>query len=117
MIGKKLKDLREDHDLTQKQLSEKLNITPAAISMWETDNSMPDYETLIKLAKLYNVSVDYILGLSNTRIYKNELEFIKDLDLSNEELMKKYNLFIGQEKITKEEIKLFIELAKKIKNK
>ena len=115
MLAKRLKDLREDNDLTQNHLSKKLNITAASISRWETGQSNPDYDTLIKLAKLYNVSIDYLLGLSEIKTYKNEFEFISDLDLSNEELMKKYNLYLGNEKIDKKDLQIFIELTRKIK--
>lgn len=115
MLAKKLKDLREDHDLTQIDLSKKLNITPASISRWESGINAPDYETLIKLAKLYNVSIDYLLGLSEIKKYKNELEFISDLDLTNDEIMKKYNLYLGTEKIDKKDLEMFIELTKKIR--
>lgn len=63
LFSKRIKELRIENSLTQKQLAEILFIDRTAVSGWETKNKQPDYETLIKLAKLFNVSTDYLLGL------------------------------------------------------
>lgn len=64
---KRIKDLREDHDLTQKEIAKILKISQRGYSHYETgDNNMP-IEILIKLAKFYKVSTDYILGLTNKK--------------------------------------------------
>lgn len=65
MYFKRLKDLREDKDLSQKQLCEKINYKQQTYSFYETGNRTLPYELLIKLAKFYNTSTDYILGLTN----------------------------------------------------
>lgn len=59
-IGKKLKDLRLAEGLTQEELSKKLNIKRVNYTRYETDAVRPDYETLIKLADFYDVSLDEI---------------------------------------------------------
>lgn len=56
----RLKDLREDHDLTQKQVSEILHVSQVAYSYYEIGKRSLPIELLIKLADFYNVSLDYI---------------------------------------------------------
>ena len=63
----RLKDLREDNDLKQSKISKKLNITQAAYSYYETGKRNIPNETLIKFAKFYDTSTDYILGLTNEK--------------------------------------------------
>ncbi len=63
----RLKDLREDNDLKQSKISKKLNITQAAYSYYETGKRNIPNEILIKFAKLYNTSTDYILGLTDEK--------------------------------------------------
>ena len=64
---KRLKDLREDNDLSQTQLARILNISQRGYSHYETGNNDIPTEILIKLAKYYNTSIDYILGLTNEK--------------------------------------------------
>ena len=65
MLGTKLADLRKRHGYSQEALAEKMGVSRQAVSKWERGESTPDTDTLIELAKLYNVSVDYILGLTD----------------------------------------------------
>ena len=66
MYGR-LRDLREDHDMTQKQIAQMLGMSQTGYSKYETgENDIPT-QILIKLAKLYNTSVDYLLGETNER--------------------------------------------------
>ena len=57
-IGNKLKELRISEGLTQQELSVRLGISRVNYTRYETDKVRPDYETLIKLADFYNVSLD-----------------------------------------------------------
>lgn len=70
---KRLKELREDHDLTQAQVSKYLNMSQTGYSKYETgENDIPT-KILIELAKFYKTSVDYILELTNeTKPYIKE---------------------------------------------
>lgn len=61
---KRIRDLREDHDLTQKKLAEKLNCSQQVYSNYELGQRDIPTDILIKLALYYNVSTDYILGLT-----------------------------------------------------
>lgn len=60
LIGKKLKELRLTEKLTQEELAQKLNINRVNYTRYETDKVRPDYETLIKIADFYDISLDEI---------------------------------------------------------
>lgn len=59
---KRIRDLREDKDLTQQQLADNLNISQATYSRYESGNLDVPSSVLIRLSEFYNVSIDYILG-------------------------------------------------------
>ena len=61
-IGKRLKELRKEQGLTQKQISERLNITRNAYTCYETGVSLVTLESAIKLAEMYKCSIDYLIG-------------------------------------------------------
>lgn len=64
-LYKRLKDLREDHDLSQKEIAELLGTNQQQISRWETGTQMMGVDKYVILARYYNVSVDYLLGLTD----------------------------------------------------
>lgn len=63
-LGDVLAELRKDNGLTQKQLAEKFNISGATISSYETGAHQPTIEVLVRYAKTFDVTTDYLLGLS-----------------------------------------------------
>ena len=63
----RLKGLREDKDLLQKDIAKYLDVTQVAYSCYEIGRRQIPVDALIKLANYYNVSVDYILGLTDIR--------------------------------------------------
>ena len=63
-IGNKIRQLRKDAKYTQTQLANMLSTSQDTVSIWELDKALPDIESLIKLCKIFDVSADYILGLS-----------------------------------------------------
>ncbi len=70
---KRLKELREDHDLTQAQISKYLNMSQTGYSKYETGENDVPTKILIELSKFYKTSVDYILELTNeTKPYNKE---------------------------------------------
>ena len=65
MVYKRIRDLREDKDITQKEMSKILNCSQQVYSNYELgQRDIPTY-ILIELSKFYNVSVDYILGITD----------------------------------------------------
>ena len=61
----RLRDLREDADLKQKHIAELLDMTAQQYSLYERGNREIPFHHVITLAKYYNVSIDYIAGLTN----------------------------------------------------
>ncbi len=66
MVYKRIRDLREDRDITQKEIAKKLNCSQQVYSNYELGQRDVPTDILIKLSNYYNVSVDYILGLSDS---------------------------------------------------
>jgi len=64
-MNTRIKELREDNDLTQQQVADKVGITQRKYSYIETGTQQLTDEILVKLSKLYNVSTDYILRLTD----------------------------------------------------
>lgn len=64
-FGNALKTLRLKENMTQAQLARKLGLTRSVISAYETGLRLPSYDILIHIAKIYNVSTDYLLGLEH----------------------------------------------------
>ncbi|MBQ8178294.1 MAG: helix-turn-helix transcriptional regulator [Clostridia bacterium] len=58
----KIKEYREELQLTQKELAEKINNSQRNISNWESGASEPDCETIIKLAEIFDISIDQLFG-------------------------------------------------------
>ncbi len=66
-VMNRLKDLREDNDLYQKDIAKILNISQTGYSKYETETNDIPTNILIKLALFYETSTDYILGLTNEK--------------------------------------------------
>ena len=65
MIGKRLKYVRTYFGDKQKDLAAKLNVSLSTVKSWERDNSSPYYDLLAQICRLYHVSSDYLIGLSD----------------------------------------------------
>ncbi|MFD3012241.1 helix-turn-helix domain-containing protein [Streptococcus agalactiae] len=61
----KLKELRKEKKLTQTELASKLNISQKSYSNWETGKSEPNLENVVKLAKLFKTTTDFLLGVTD----------------------------------------------------
>lgn len=66
-FGEKLKQLRKEMGLTQKQLADQLGVTKSVVSFYELRERTPSPEVLVKLAGIFHVSADYLLGIEKTR--------------------------------------------------
>ena len=65
MISEKIRKLRKDFNISQVTLAKELGVTKQCVSNWENDNILPSIEMLIKIAKYFNVSTDYLLDISS----------------------------------------------------
>lgn len=65
ILGQRLRELREEKGFTQKELAKELNIHSVTYLHYEKDQREPPLTLLAKIAKFYDVSVDYLLGLTD----------------------------------------------------
>ena len=82
-IGKIIKKLRKENNMTQEDLANKLGITRGAVSLYEQDKRKIDYKSINKLADIFGVSSDYILGRVEK---KDQVKTISDAISDNPEL-------------------------------
>ncbi len=81
-LGSKIAELRKKHSLTQEEFAERLGVTPQAVSKWENDVSCPDIMLLPKIAEMFGVSIDELMGVKTSEKKKeqnDELEFKSDI--------------------------------------
>lgn len=79
MIKDRLKELRKEKKLTQSQLAKKLEVNQSTIAGIEIGRREPSNELMIKLSNFFNVSLDYLNGLSDSRIEDKEEGLVKNL--------------------------------------
>ncbi|MBO8161913.1 MAG: helix-turn-helix transcriptional regulator [Thermosipho sp. (in: Bacteria)] len=121
----RLKELRLERGLLQKDIAEYLNITRPTIAHYENGTRKPDHETLERLASFFNVSIDYLLGRTNIRneeTMQNIVDAIKD----NPELLDFWNQLVQREdlqlmfkqtkRLSPESIRKIIEVIKLIED-
>ena len=65
LFKERLKELRVERKLSQADLAKQLNVSQRSISSWETGFRQPDFETLERIAKFFDVTADYLLGLGD----------------------------------------------------
>ena len=65
MIGIRIAELRKSHGMSQKALGDKLHVTQGAVSQWENERTLPDTQQQRAIAIFFDVSLDYLTGLSN----------------------------------------------------
>lgn len=82
-LGKKIKEIRQQHNLTQNELAEKLYVSFQAVSQWENGTTNPDINTIIELAKEFNLSLDELFDLKKSN---SQQEQIKIKDAKEDEL-------------------------------
>jgi len=103
----RLKQLRKEKSISVIKLKGMLNKQESTIRMWENGNSSPDNKTLIKLSEIFNVSTDYLLGLSDYKSEQNasigEMTGLSDSTLKslydNKIFMPEINAFLSNKNI------------------
>ncbi|WP_082236037.1 helix-turn-helix domain-containing protein [Halobacillus massiliensis] len=90
MIGKRIKYLRNKNNLSQKRLSEALGMSNVQLSRYESGARQPDYDTILKIADYFDVSIDYLFGRPESTSQDNneEEDFIKEIN----RLLEKYEI-------------------------
>lgn len=84
-MGEKLKSLRIEKKLTQKQVADRIGLAISAVSSYESGTRYPSYDVLVKLARIFHISTDYLLGMTDKRnidvtgLSDNEIELVSQL--------------------------------------
>ena len=105
--GKKIVELRQKREITQKQLADYLGIGVPCLSLWESGKREVSAKMLTKLSKFFNVSIDYLLGITPQELLqlgKEErelIELIKELDTDGVKELSRFIDFILSSKNSK----------------
>ena len=81
MFSERIKELRNDLNLTQVELAKRLSVTKQCVSNWENNNIQPSIDMLIKIADFFDVSTDYLLGLDEKKLL--DVSALTDLQISH----------------------------------
>ena len=100
-IGQIIRELRREMDCTQNRLADVLGVTQDSISLWENDKRIPDTQYVVAMAKFFDVTTDYLLGLTDE--YKSvrfgeNADTTSYLSLEEEKLLTKYRELSAKEK-------------------
>lgn len=95
MLKDRLKELRSEKQITQRELANLLQLSPSTIAMYETGQRMPDPETLQRIADFFNVSTDFLLGRTDIRAPYIPDEYTQKYKVTKRDLMQ-YEDFIKQ---------------------
>lgn len=113
--GERIALLREKHALTQEDLANKLGISRASLSHYETSRREPDYDTINKIASFFKVSIDYLVGRtdqSDQFLDQDVRDFVDNLELSDDNILEKFSLTVDGNKLTPEEARRFIAFVR-----
>lgn len=109
ILGKKLRNLRKECEMTQDDIAEVLDMSRTSFSKYENGASTPPLTTLRKLATIYNVPLDYLIYDDNTIIFnendKNELPDIEDVEDNFTKLSKEEKMVIMKFRLLNDEKK------------
>ena len=105
-----LKNLRINAGMSQKQLADVINVSQQSINKYENHDVEPNIETLIAIAKLFDTSVDYLIGITDV---KRKIENVQQYDLNGneKEIVDLYRSLNDEDK------KIITELSKRLHNK
>jgi transcriptional regulator with XRE-family HTH domain len=113
LTGERIKQLRTKLGMYQTDLADKLGVVRENISKYERGAVTPPSNVLNAIAEVLNTSTDYLLGnTENSDPVDAEAEFHRDIDLSDEDLLNKYNFTFEGQKLDEETIKSLLNLIR-----
>ena len=108
--GERLKQLRNSRDLKQSDLAELLEVSSSAIGTYERCERQPSFELLQKYAKLFNVSIDYMLCLSDEKQTVEQYQQLSTLELSD--TLYKHSVTLDGTELTKDDKQRLLDIAR-----
>lgn len=94
-LGNNLYNLRKNKNLSQEEVAEKLNVTRQTISKWETNESKPDFDKIIPICNLFNITTEELLSGSKEETIKTNNFTSKEKEVYNSEITKKRALLLS----------------------
>ena len=85
MLNEKIKKLRLSYNLSQVELANSLGVSKQCISNWENDNVQPSIEMLVKIARFFNVSADYLLDMDEKVL--NDVQGLSEREIAHIKLL------------------------------
>ena len=117
IFGQKLKELRRKHKITQEQLAKIINVERSSIGKYESTNTIPSKETLLKIAQYFNVSTDYLLGNESTQQKRESKKTIETEKITEQEktLLETFRSTteLGRQRIIQSALNIYDEIEKK----
>lgn len=96
-LGTRLLNLRKSKQLSQEEVADKLNVTRQTVSKWETDQSTPDFDKIVPLCRLYEITADELLvGNQQEKVIDSRIVDNKELDIDVEINKKRFARGIGK---------------------
>jgi len=110
----RIKELRTGQGILQKKLAEKLNIAPNTLSYWEKGTYDPDNKSLIEMARIFGVNIDYILGSTDDPTPAGQKPLIVPDELKDVRVAFDRGEF---EDLTQDEVDTLAEIARVLKQR
>ncbi|MGL4761852.1 MAG: helix-turn-helix domain-containing protein [Sarcina sp.] len=117
LFAERFKKLRLEKEINQKDLSKILQTSTSTIGMWEQGRRSPDKEMLVKIADYFDVSIDYLLGRTDSKHSIDDFEFFSEFTVNDDvrkNLPLEQALEISMMKNDKEKILQLFELTQKL---
>lgn len=105
MFGDRLKEVRIESDLSQEEFGKKLGVLKSTVSNWENNRATPTYDMLCKIADIFKVSIDHLLG--------NEIDGLEEIE-QIKRLLKQSGLMVGDD-LTMEELEKALKIVNMLK--
>ena len=86
MLGEKIRSLRKDNGISQEELAEKLGVSRQSVSLWENGQTMPSMDSIVAIAKIFNVSTDLLLNNDIGIETEEKLDLPKEQDVPQQEM-------------------------------
>lgn len=113
ILKERLRELRKEKNLLQKEIAELLKVGVSTYSSYEQGAAKPPVDSVVFLARFYDVSTDYILGVTDIRYNQDELDFYNELKEKNiDQLIHDYNTTLGDEAMDEKQERVLIRLIK-----
>ena len=100
-IGHIIRELRREMECTQNKLADVLGVTQDSVSLWENNKRIPDTQYIVEMAKFFDVTTDYLLGLTDeyqSVRFAQESAPIKLLSTKEEKLLVEYRILSEKKK-------------------